>query len=50
MTDWHGYALLGLAAAAVYLLNQIFKEVRSIRRMMNADRRISNEIQAFDED
>lgn len=43
-------ALLGGGIAlGLYLLYLVFIEVRSIRRMMNSDRRISNEIQNFDD-
>jgi len=38
-----------LAMGAVWLLWQIFVEVRSIRRMMNADRRISNEVKTYED-
>ncbi len=49
MSDWQMFMAFGIGSAAVGLLYSIFQEVRSIRRMMNADRRISNEIQTFDE-
>lgn len=39
----------GMAMGAVWLLWQIFAEVRSIRRMMNHDRRISNEVKTWDD-
>lgn len=38
-----------MAMLAVWFLWQIFVEVRSIRRMMNHDRRISNEVHTFDD-
>lgn len=40
-----GLALGGLATSS---LHHIYQEVRSIRRMMNEDRRISNEVSDFD--
>lgn len=49
MSDWQILVALGIGSAAIGLLYNISQEVRSIRRMVNADRRISNELQTFDE-
>ncbi len=50
MTIWQLFALGGLLGAVVSLLYQILQEIRSIRRMMNADRKITNEVQDFGDD
>jgi hypothetical protein len=44
MADWQIGLLGGLAVFAAVTLHNIFVELRSIRRMMNADRRIPNEV------
>lgn len=49
MNDWQITLALFMGAATVGLLYNLFVEVRSIRRMMNADRRISNEVETFDD-
>lgn len=49
MSEWHLVLFAALGAAAVVVLHKIFLEVRSIRRMMNHDRRISNEVRSFDD-
>ncbi|MDP1630283.1 MAG: hypothetical protein Q8L66_02550 [Caulobacter sp.] len=40
MNGWQTLVALGMGAAAVGLLYNIYLEVRSIRRMMNRDRDI----------
>lgn len=50
MTVWHSVLIFGLASGAVAILYNIFLEVRSIRRMMNFDRRMSNEVHQFEDD
>lgn len=50
MPMWQLGLLCGVGCGCLWFLHQIFLEVRSIRRMMNEDRRISNEVQSFDDD
>jgi hypothetical protein len=40
MSDWQIFVATGIASIGVGLIYKIFLEVRSIRRMMNADRNI----------
>lgn len=49
MAEWQIGLLAGVLIFIAATLNNIFRELRSIRRMMNADRRISNEVQSFDD-
>jgi hypothetical protein len=49
MSGWQVTLALALGGGAVGLIYNIFLEVRSIRRMMNTDRRISNEVREFDD-
>jgi hypothetical protein len=49
MSEWQITVLGGFAGVAVWCLYAIFVEVRSIRRMMNAERRISNEVKSYDD-
>lgn len=44
MTWWQAGALIGLGGWVAATLHNIFVEVRAIRRMMNADRKIPNEL------
>jgi len=49
MSDWLAVVLGGVVGLALWYVRGVFLEVRSIRRMMNADRRISNEVQSHDD-
>jgi hypothetical protein len=49
MSDWQIFVSGAMGGGAIFLLYNIFLEVRSIRRMMNDSRRISNEIRSFDD-
>lgn len=44
MSNWLLIAAGGAVGVALWYLSAIFKEVRSIRRMMNTDRGIQNEL------
>jgi len=50
MTHWDATVALLIGAGIIGFLYNIFLEVRSIRRMMNHDRRISNEVHEFADD
>ena len=42
-------AVVGIGSMTLHFVEKIFREVRSIRVMMNADRRISNEVVDYDD-
>lgn len=50
MNGWTEAILTGAAAMLVGIAYNIFLEVRSIRRMMNSDRRIPNEVSSYRDD
>lgn len=50
MSGWTESVLVGGVAMLVWLGYNIFQEVRSIRRMMNSDRRIPNEVSGYRDD
>ena len=49
MTGWLMTVAFFIGVAAFALLYSIYTEVRSIREMMTADRRIANELQTLDD-
>ena len=49
MSNWQLFVLGAMGSGAIGLLYNIFLEVRSIRRMMNDDRQISNDLRSFDD-